>query len=80
MIRNYMPDVPCGILLSYYGEVHRDTGHRDTGVLLTRCGEAAKADRVAPCTAVQAIVFQLGLCSICYPDRNHPRSGSRVGR
>lgn len=77
MMRQHVPEISAGVLLSYWSEVHHDTGHRDTGVLLTRCGKAAKADRVASCTALQAVVYQLGLCAACYPDGRG--NGRRVG-
>lgn len=77
MMRHYMPALSgTGVLLSYYSEVHRNAGGR------TKCGHPAPAGRVAPVTDVQAMVYQLGLCSVCYPDRNNPRVAgrSRVGR
>lgn len=62
------PEIKGGVLLSAYGEVHRDGGGE------TGCGKDFDPSRAAPVSHVQAIVFKLRLCFVCYPAWLH-RSG-----
>lgn len=61
----YMPPtIPDGLLLSYRSEVHRDAGGDTT------CGKPIVPGRAAPVSHIQAVVFKLALCCVCYPDHH----------
>lgn len=72
MSLHHLSKVPDGVLLTRYGEVHRNTGSR------TGCGHPAPAGRVAPVSQLQAAVYQLALCTLCYPHpHSHPHNTAR---
>lgn len=72
---NYMPEINDGILFTYHGDVHRDTGGRTT------CGQKTAGVRAVAVSHAQALVYQLHLCAVCYPNHlNRHRPGASRGR
>lgn len=64
-----------GVLLSQYGQVHRDTGHGQTG-----CGEVVTASSAVSVSRNQVLVHNLVRCHRCYPDASVQGRGLRSAR